>query len=228
MITLPAYSPSMLKTFVKCPAQFKARYIDRTTKFVQSEAAARGERLHALMEQFIRTGQMPEWTDDRSRYFARGFQESILNSLPFGWKYLPEVEYGMNTDGKGAEYRECNSMRCRIDAIGLNDGKPFGLIFDWKTGRKYEADKLQLQLNAVVSAVNVGVSRFVVAFCYLDSGEVWSQDLTVTSDWVTRPEFKELSDAVTGLNAARISEAFPRQKNRFCRWCPVETCPHAG
>lgn len=228
MISLPAYSPSMLKVFAKCPAQFKARYIDKTTRFTQNEAAARGERLHSLMEQFMRTGQIPEWPDDRSRFYARGFQESILGTLKYGWKFLPEVEYGMNTDGSSATYRSCNSMRCRIDAIGLNDSKHFGLIFDWKTGKKYESDKLQLQLNAVVSAANVGLARFIVAFCYLDSGEVWSQDLTVTDEWLTRPEFKELSEAVTGLNAARISEEFPRQKNRFCRWCPVETCPHAG
>lgn len=229
MLSLPAYSPSMLKTFAKCPAQFKAKYVDRTVKFVQSEAASRGERLHALMEQFVRTGMRPEWTDERSRLFAAGFINDLERAASQGWRFDAELDLGMNRDGQSAPYKTCDGMRCRIDAIGFHNTLPFGLIFDWKTGRKYTEDLLQLQLNAVVAAAGSDVQRFVTAFCYLDSGEVWSQDLTVPAhDWWLMPQFKELADAFTGLNAAVLAEDFPRRRNRFCRWCPVETCPHAG
>ena len=62
------FSPSNLKTFVQCPYKFKAMNIDKSVPYVQNEAAKRGEHLHELMEQAVKTGwNSIVWDDDKSR-----------------------------------------------------------------------------------------------------------------------------------------------------------------
>ena len=233
LYNLRPYSPSGLKTFMKCPAQFKAKYIDKTVTFTQSDAAARGERLHMLMENYINTGVQPDWPDEVSRAYALGFMKAISHARSQGWEFSAELALGMDGTFTDGDYNDCNYLRCRIDAIATRPDTDFALILDWKTGKKYEADRLQLQVNAVCAAAHTGLRRFVMAFCYLDSGDVVSQEVVVPEqigDWKDAPGLEDAGKAFMAVERACVQgvRGFPKVRNRFCRWCPVETCMYAG
>ena len=110
------------------------------------------------------------------------------------------------------------------------------IILDWKSGQVYEADKLQLQANALCMQAQFKASKYMIGFAYLDNGKVKYEnidvkgvDLTSTDPltFATSPCL-ELVLALDNANHALQSGKFLQNKNRFCRWCPVTECAHSG
>lgn len=231
------FSPSSLKTFVQCPYKFKAQYIDKSVKFVQSAAAARGERLHELMEKAINEGwDAVVWDDEQSRPNAERFIQGFAALKQNGWELYTEVATATHGTDIADFWDKTTIIRCRIDVYAVHPDSDTVLVFDHKTGRKYDTDKLQLQLNAVCLQPITGRSKYLVAFDYLDSGDVAEQFIDVSGVNLAKtdaadiaaspcPEFlSALSRAIT----AAFTGDFPRTTNRFCSWCQVADCPHAG
>lgn len=236
------YSPSMLKTFMSCPFKFKAQSIDKSVKWEQSEAAKRGEQLHALMETAINNGlsfEQLQWTDAKSAPHAKKFLAIVDYLRKNGWSF--KTEYGVGTDGYGHsldfwDKAPQNFIRCRIDFVAVHPKADFSIVMDWKTGKKYEADALQLQVNAICLQAHTGCNKYQMGFAYLDSGDFVKQNIDVAGIDVRNydPEVLSQSSCLEMLVALRdIQKAvamnnFPMKQNRFCHWCQCTTCPYAG
>lgn len=233
------FSPSNLKTFVQCPYKFKAMNIDKSVPYVQNEAAKRGEHLHELMEQAVKTGwNSIVWDDEKSRANAKAFIDSVWALKNNGWVVETEASIAMTRDGKPVDYfdKKDNYLRCRIDLWAVHPQKDLTIILDWKSGQVYEADKLQLQANALCMQAQFKASKYMIGFAYLDNGKVKYEnidvkgvDLTSTDPltFATSPCL-ELMLALDNANHALQSGKFLQNKNRFCRWCPVTECAHSG
>lgn len=236
------FSPSNLKTYVQCPFKFKAMSIDKSVPYTQSEQAKRGEQLHALMETAVKHGwDAVQWTDTKSEQYAHGFIQTVWNLKKSGWQVFTEA--GVATDGYGnaLDYwakAPQNFLRCRIDLYAINQDTDYAIVLDWKSGKAYEADKLQLQANAVCLRDKTHINKYLVGFCYLDSGSVKYEKIDVEGvDLHESDPLKfasspciELLNAVDGATRSIATNTFLPSKNRFCSYCPLYqngTCIHS-
>lgn len=236
------FSPSNLKTFVQCPYKFKAMNVDKTVPYVQNEAAKRGERLHSLMETAVNLGWdavAKDYNDEKSHDNAYKFIQTVWGLKKQGWIVKTETEFATDGYGNPVGYWDKapqNFLRCRIDLWAVHPDKATTIILDWKTGKAYDADRLQLQANAVCMKAQFKTDKYMVAFCYLDSGAVKSEEIDVhginlfESDplkFASSPCI-ELMNAVDDARRAFAENKFIKTKNRFCKWCAVKDCEYAG
>lgn len=233
------HSPSSLKTYMTCPYKYKGTYLTKEVRWKQSPQAKRGEELHKLMEgvsykNWDQIGQY--WTDELSRPHAEGFVNVITQLKKAGWTIKTEVECGTDEKGKMIYehfFDDPSYVRCRIDFLAVRQATDYAIVLDWKTGKKYDIDTLQLQVNAFCLRPLLGVEKFVMGFAYLDQGGVanHSVDLTGVDMSERQPAAIALSPCSEALIAFRdVEEAlatdkFPPVKNFFCQWCQVESCP---
>lgn len=233
------HSPSSLKTYVQCPYKYKAMYITKEVKWQQSEAAARGEQLHKLMENAVMTGWDDKaWKDTQSYQHAYKFWYNTLQLQKAGWTV--HVEEGIGIDDTGTipltfwDRSGKNYLRCRIDFYATHPQKDIVIIFDWKTGKKYDVDKLQLQANAMCLRALTGKEKYVMSFCYLDSGDITAEQIDLTGVKLNERTVQacanspcmELLIALNGVAASQRNNQYFFTPNRFCKWCQVESCPN--
>lgn len=235
------YSPSMLKTYMSCPYKFKAQSIDKSIKWQQSPAAKRGEMLHALMETGCKNDGWSSvtWTDELSQPHAKKFLDIVSFLKTQGWQCQAEVETCTDGYGNALDWWAKPPqalLRSRIDFLAVHPDKDFAIVMDWKTGKKYECDKLQLQVNAVCLEPIVKRTHFKMGFAYLDSGDFVSQDVDVkgldvhdySAESMAQTTCSEMMVALRNIQQAVVTDNFPKTKNRFCRWCQCAECPMAG
>lgn len=227
------FSPSNLKTFVQCPAKFKAMNIDKTVPYVQSKQAKRGEQLHALMETASNYGwKEVQWTDTKSKAYAEGFIKNVWALKKNGWEIHTETDVATDGYGNSIDYwakAPQNFLRCRIDLYAQHPEKDYVIVLDWKSGRAYDADKLQLQANAVCLRDKTHVNKYLIGFAYLDSGAVKYEKIDVDGvDLREKDPLKfasspclELLNAIDGATRAIATNKFIPNKNRFCSYCPL-------
>lgn len=231
------FSPSSLKTFVQCPYKFKQTYVTKELKYQQSDAAKRGELLHKKMEDACTYGwDYVKWTDKVSEAHAHKFVDTVWTMKAQGWNI--KTEYGLGTDGVKAvdfwDKSDSNKIRCRVDLFAFKPNTNLGIVLDWKTGKKYESDKLQLQVNAICLKAATGITNFNVGFMYLDSGDYTYEQIDVSQfridepdplSWANSPCLEFLS-AYEDANKALERNIFIQTPNRFCHWCDSPDCPH--
>lgn len=229
-------SPSNLKTFRDCPRKFQAKYITKEVKFVQTPAAARGEQLHTLMESAVKHGwESIQWPEPANIEHARGFIQTIWNLKASGWSVKAELEAA--TDGLGNvtgwwDKPPQNFIRSKIDVCATHPDKDYAIIIDWKTGKTYKEDEIQLVVNALCLYPITGLTKYRAMFAYLDSGDV--KDATTELD-IVHPATYELKDnspvyevmnIIRNLRQAYNENHWPATKNRFCNWCEVGDCAY--
>lgn len=228
-------SPSMLKSVAECPLKFWQSYITKTLPYVESAQKARGTKLHKFMEDSIDSGVFQYDPDDKSYASARKFFSFVNAKKQKGWKVKTEVCCGVDMDNVPVEYAKAN-LRCKIDCLMV---APNGhvLILDWKTGKKYSVDTLQLQVNAMCIYRKLRPDHMVAAFCYLDSDELTRVDVpvgdvpSINACLRMKPEHIPESSYIDTIMALRTlyrtmkTQKPEPKKNRFCDWCNVPDCP---
>lgn len=236
------YSPSNLKTFVQCPAKFYAMNVAKTVPYTQSEQAKRGEQLHSLMETAVNYGwKEVQWTDAKSEKYAHGFIDTVWALKNKGWDVKTEVSVATDGYGNSIDYwakAPQNFLRCRIDMYATHPEMDYAVVLDWKSGKAYDADKLQLQANAVCLRDKLHIDKYLVGFCYLDSGHVKYENINVNGvDLMEKDPLifassscLELMNALDNAQRAFALNRFIPNKNRFCSYCPLYqngTCIHS-
>lgn len=234
------FTPSNLKTFVQCPFKFKMVTLDKAVPYVQGEAAKRGEHLHSMMETALLHGwDSVTWDDDRSRANAYKFYCVINNLVNKGWDL--HVEDSVATDGQGHKLDfwdkpPYNLMRCRIDVWLSHKDYNSVIVFDHKSGKKYDIDQLQLQFNAICLQPVTGKTQYVLNFDYLDNGAIVTSKIDISGVVVNETDpvkiaqspCAELQAGLVGAQMSMEINSFPAMKNRFCQWCDVKKegmCP---
>lgn len=231
-------SPSALKKFATCPRQYQAMYITKEVKYQQSEAAVRGERIHTALEEMLLLGwEDSKWPDPSNKEHARKFVATIDKLRDVGWIVKTELEAAVNRDGGPQEWWDkapVNFIRSRIDVCAYHPKQDYAIIIDWKTGKKYDVDAIQLAVNAMCLQSRLGVNKYKSMFVYIDSGEVVEHSCELPpvalSEYSTveqlHPAVKEVLELVARLELAVSDDTWPETKNKFCRWCGVDNCKY--
>ena len=230
------YSPSNLKVYRDCPYKFYQQYIQKTIPFEQSPAAARGEKLHSLMEAAVKHGwNSIQWPEVENLQHAKGFIEAVDRLKASGWSVQAELQAA--TDGLGNvtdwwDKPPQNFIRSKVDVCATHPDHDHGIIIDWKTGKPWD-DELQLQVNAWCLYPTTRLKKYQVMFAYLDSGVVrnYEVELDILCPKTTEPPEKigqsklyNLLELLDRLTVSRNTDTWEATKNKFCNWCPVD-CP---
>lgn len=229
-------SPTSLKTFQQCAQKYYRQYITKEIKWKQSDAAARGDVIHKLMENAIIFGwENVSWhqTEEPPSVYntAYSFYEAIKKLKDNGWNVQTELETATDGFGNVTGWMDKDSwLRSKIDVCATHPDKDTSIIVDFKSGRVYEEDRVQLDINAMTLKPITGLSKYKVMFAYIDQNIIKHFDVTVDID---KPrEFDLLRNAGTGLMDTMIlinklqeytdRNFWPEQKNKFCNWCQLK------
>lgn len=228
-----ALSPSAIKTFQKCPYQFYAKYIEGSLPYTQSEAAARGDKLHKAMERSLVSGVF-EWPEVATERAARSFFETCGKLRRTGWDLHVEANAATTRDGRACEYKDkppVNFLRSRIDLYATHPDHDFVIVVDWKTGKVWDLDTVQLVVNALCLKAVTGKRKYKMCFAYLDQDKIVDHSLDVPLvpfDEYDKPQvdahFAGLYWTIHNMFACETEGLWPKKPNRFCRWCGVKDC----
>lgn len=228
-----ALSPSAIKTFQKCPYQFFLKYIEGSLPYTQSEAAARGDRLHKAMEQSLVSRQFV-WPEPATERVARSFFATCEKLRRAGWELHVEAEAATTRGGTACAYKAkppTNFLRSRIDLYATHPDHDFVIVIDWKTGKVWELDTVQLVVNALCLQALTGRRKYRMCFAYLDQDKIVEHSLDVPLvpfDEYDKPQvdthFAGLYWTIHNIAACEADGQWPQKPNRFCRWCGSQSC----
>ena len=220
-------SYSSLKTFLECPRQYRAKYVDHDLPYEQSPAAARGEAIHAAMEKMLK--DWPERTPVPDEPAITANAERFLDILRFnhlwqrGWSALTEFQMAITDRFEQVLYNERRAwLRGRLDLVMAppladRDAKSPVVLVDWKTG-KTPGDELQLAVGAALLFPVYGIGRVMGVFAYLDQGIMTSKIFEDPTDviGVVRGRMEQVEEAWT-RNSWPANPGGPG-----CRWCRMK------
>ena len=224
-----AWSYSRIRTFRQCPLRLYWQSIapkGERLPYVQSEAAARGERLHKHLEVCARRAI----TQGDS---AIGDPE-IAHAVPVIHAFVreydeiyPERRTALNAQMQKVGYFASDvMMRCGLDLTGIK-GDRAGLI-DWKSGGKegrLKADD-QLELFAgVIFTLHPQVDVVETAYMFLDHKESIPETFHRQDNEYIWQKFLDEAELI---QIAYERNEWPARKSVLCGWCdvPQTHCKH--
>ena len=114
-------------------------------------------------------------------------------------------------------------MRCRIDFVAANKDFTEIIAFDYKTGKKSDAQIQHDVIKRCLKAAYPQAQFITTVFWYLTKGVVDIQEYDTTD------ELMDLDFKVNKVLQAQQTDTFPYEPNGLCkRWCDVFSCPHNG
>jgi len=205
----PTYwTHSRLSDYEKCPLMYAGKYLQYfgPLQYKQSPAAARGDKIHGLMEQAVAGSKLAGALDRYNDYVAELRQWPVVHTerklaLDAGWNPLDWSASGMWWRGK-------------MDVECHNAKKKRGKAVDWKTGNIYGTNADQIRLYAGVMFEHERTYKEVeVELVYLDQRKSIVETIT-RKEWLDyKPEFTRRAAAML---ADRKHRATPGDA---CRWC---------
>jgi len=201
---------SRLADFEKCPALYEGRYGNRWPGIEQKQhpAAARGERLHGLMEQaFVHGTKLTGALAKYNEYVDN------LRRWPFG---KAEEELAIDAAWKRCAYGDKKRLwwRGKADVLMLNLQTNDALVTDWKSGGIYGSNADQVRLYAgVIFELYPKIKSCNVELVYLDQGQAISETIK-RADWAAlRADFTTRATALTS------AKRFPVKPGKHCAYC---------
>ncbi len=232
-------SPSNLKMYEKCPQQFYHQYVVKDIPKKESAAMKRGTNLHALMEKACNDGwDAIKWPDNEmNEQIAKGFVDTVHKLKASGWKVECELEAATDGNGNVTDWWDkppMNYMRSKIDVCCTHPNKDYATIIDWKTGKIYPEDGVQLAVNALCLYPRTKLTKYHVMFAYLDQANVvehWiNVDIHDPVHYV--PTFNTslapVLDIIERMKVSYDTNDWTAKPNKFCRWCDIKGCVHHG
>lgn len=202
-------SYSALKMWLTCPAQFRAKYVDRTWPAeADTPALRRGREVHAVLEAAVRNGYaVPE------ARLGIWLPPGLIDQLHKG-RAVAEAGLGITEDGRP----------CRPDApdawlIGYIDVlmavQGDALLLDWKTG-KPRPDPLQADVYATLLRAHDPQLAVQFVWVFLEARVVESIDVDMNAE-----------RRVRSIAAQALAPQEYEPKPSFaCAWCPLVACQH--
>lgn len=232
-----ALSPSALKKFSVCPRQFYATYITKEIPYIQSEAAQRGERLHALMERACKCGwDSIQWPELKNKSYAAGFIKYVQHLKDAGWDVQVEMEAAVSADGASCEWWDkppVGFLRSRVDLCAIHPEYNHAIVIDWKTGKPWNVDTIQLAVNALCLIPKTQKFEYKMVFAYLDSGKAVAHDCIVplvpfcqysSIKDTLHSEVRAVYELIRMLYDAYKTNTWTATPNKFCSWCGLSEC----
>lgn len=197
------WSYSRYGTWKKCPAQLKFQQ-ESDAPYVQHPAAARGQMIHKLVEDYISGKPVP--FDDKMSYYV-----SFLDLLR-EQKARPEVPIALNEKWEPVEWDDPNRWwRGILDCVV--DFPDHSIIYDWKTGKEYPDHREQREIYAAAYHAVKPVSQIRVFHTYLDT-----RQNTFTVFYAE--EMEDLRKRWEGRVAPMLADTtFAPNPGFHCRYC---------
>lgn len=210
-------SHSAIEKFDQCAAAYKAQYITKEIKFVESVSTMYGNRGHKALEE--RLGKGTPLPDEFKELEPMCQAAEKLKGTP-----MVEKPLAITDDLKPGEYwSKQNWFRGKGDYIKLEEDTGYLKVWDWKFG-KPKKDKLQLERMALICYYNFpGIKKIKVAFVYPKTGDVDTETFTDADipDMLLR-----LKRSIERIEVAHKSDIFPPTPSGLC--LPSKTSPYPG
>ena len=216
------HSFSTLKAFETCPRQCHEVRILKNYPFVQTEAAAFGDRVHKAIEDNINIeAALPA-------EFAN-FKPVVDAVKAFPGRVKAEVKYAVDRKLRPVSYFDREVwFRCKIDVSAVDDDNQRARVVDWKTGKDGYPEPEQLVQNAMLLLKNEPHILSVTGrLVYLMAGSV--KNVPRVDVEMTEALWADLRVRAAKLEAALDADNFIPKQNAFCRkHCVVRTCEFNG
>lgn len=229
MLAFPL-SPSAVKTYQQCPFKYEQMYVSHTIERSQSDAALRGDTLHKAMEASLKSGKF-SWPEEKTLRAAASFFNVVQKLRDAGWTIFIEESICMSPDGKEVDWKTkppLSIFKSRLDVYATHPSKDFIIVIDWKTGKKWEIDTVQLGINALCLQARTGKRRYKMCFAYLDSNEIAEHSCLLPEEPYSQygtirhklPDMlANLYFTVQNIEASYNDNLWVAKKNKFCNWC---------
>ncbi len=198
------HSYSSINTWLNCPRQFEAVYLERRVKSFSDEITY-GERVHSEIESYLKgSDALPRETP----------QNGLLHLLR-GLGAEPEVSLAVTADLEPASFfGEGARLRGKLDAV-LVDPQLGVIAWDWKTGKRRE-NSLQAAVYSTMLQAHYPGERVRVVFDYLSKG----------SDPPIEGVPEDRRRVVSLMDDIDVAKVFPPRPSGLCPWCPVTDCEY--
>lgn len=210
---ITAWSYSRYADYRQCPLKFKLKYIDKLPD-PGSPAMQRGNDIHKMAENYVlapRKPKLPPELKNVKLELDHCRTAGAMAELP--WGFRADWSWNERNDWFGSDVW----FRMKADvAIEYEDNT--GLVGDWKTGRKYDENREQIELFGAVSLM-----RFP-DWATVDV-RLWYTDVDPADNEV-RYEFTRAEGAVILRDWEKKvvplfkDKRFAPTPNDKCRWCP--------
>jgi PD-(D/E)XK nuclease superfamily len=162
------WSFTNLNTYRNCPFQFQQRYITKAAPFVGNAKSEFGTYAHEAVERRACHQKIP--LPDDLRYLESFV--APLDSLPAGVELFVEQQLGINSVGQACKFfADDVYIRGKIDVMMLDRQGQRALIWDWKTGSRWDNDPLELEVFACLVQKHFGVRQLDGQFIWLKQDE---------------------------------------------------------
>jgi len=209
----------------KCLRQFKYKYIDKLPE-VDTYAASRGSRIHAMAEQFVKgniVGMPKELKDfDKDfKYLKELFEYKLVKVEPricvrSDWSIMDNEGDNGRTRHDWTNYFSCGFLDAAVDL------EPKRLIIDYKSGKIREDEHEEGASLYACMSILPHEKSIAVEYWYLDHGEILSWTYTqadvkkLRKMWMRR--YKKLAAETEYL-------CTPSYLCNYCTWSRSEGGP---
>ncbi len=212
---MAAFSYSRLNAYEECPKKFHQVQIVKAFKENESEQMAYGSEVHKALELRIARGTpLP---------LHLAHLGPLMDTLEAGPGTKMTEQKMAITDQFTPTSWFGKDVYCRAIADLIISNGPKAAIFDYKTGKMTD-DFTQMRLTGALYFHHAPeVESIELAF-------VWIKDKKVTRQSMFRHQISEvwsgLLPRIARYQAAFDKVEFPPRQGRYCRWCPVQSCPY--
>lgn len=211
---ITAWSYSRYADYRQCPLRFKLKYIDKLPT-TGSPAMERGNVIHKMAEDYVKAQgkRKPKLPAE-----LKGVALEIEHCRASG--ALAELPWGFRDDwtwtGKPNWFGQEVWFRMKADvAIEYDDDT--GLVGDWKTGRKYDANREQIELFGAATLMRFpNWTEVDVRLWYTDQPE---DDNEVQYEFTRKEGELIRKDWNKKVVAMFKDKRFAPTPNDKCKWC---------
>lgn len=212
----PALSYTAIKLYETCPYRYFQEKVAKTVPYVQTEAAALGDRVHKELEAYILNDGNYKLSEEAAKYekLVQG-----LHALP-GKKYV-ETKMAMNWKVEKVEYFGKNVwIRGQFDFMAV-DGD-YAKMIDYKTGSDKYPDVGQLELMSTLAFLHFPELQHVDAsLLFINKNSIAKASFSRAK----MPAYidKWMNRSIPIVKATELRE-WPARRNNLCKWCPITDC----
>lgn len=224
MTLVTSWSFSRWETYEQCPLRFKLKNIDKQRE-PSSPVLDRGTDIHKLAEDYVLSAKplaLPEYVDKaRGGNVISPYQhfEKELKHLRDNKAYV-EQDWGFRNDwswnGRNDWFGSDVWFRAKADACVVYDDDT-ALLVDWKTGKKYEKNELQVQLFSLSALMRFpNVNEVDTRLWYVDAPD---GDNEIDATYYRKDVPALQKDWGKRIKPMFADQKFPPKPNAKCRFC---------
>lgn len=217
-----ALSFSRLSDYLQCPFIFKEKHILKNIPFVENDTLRKGKRIHKQLEDYV-NWKLEVCAEPKLEQEARNALPIIDSAIAKYGTIYPERQYAINSDWEKVDWFDKSvTWRCIVDAIAFDNDH--AIVIDYKTGkfREYDAVPLsQLRLTAaIVMAIYPNINKVTTSYLFVEHKQ------TIKRIFARENLPQMIADFNAVFEEVQTEKEFAKKKNRYCRWCVVDTCKY--